>query len=286
MVNIKSFFQSKYQQFNILTPEIHFVLGSLFGNLFSQTITEKVFSSWEFRGQIPFSEVPGLKTTTAFSHLGQYHYFHHKNLKKSICFQSGRLHGYEGLTAHQVAQSVLGPRSAGTPCFVLSNISGGLKKELPVGSVIAITDHINLTGQSPLFGFPEINTFKQNGDKSSFFVDMNKAYDAQNTSIITKIMKENSLKIFKGVYAGVSGPQLETPAEVRMLQQLGADVVGMSTIWEVIALRYTKTNVSAFSIVSNPACGVGSSVEINYTAIVKTLKNVIQSFVHFAENKP
>ena len=284
VINTTNFFHNKYQKFKIPIPEIHFVLGSLFGKSLLQIIKEGV-SSWKHRGQIPFSEVPGLKSTTAFSHSGEYHYFLHQTLQKSICFQSGRLHGYEGLSPQEVTYSVIGPKNAGTSCFVLSNISGSLTQQLPVGSVVAITDHINLTGQSPLCGRSQKNTSHQENTQSSVFIDMNEAYHPQITKEITQVMKDHNLTINKGIYAGVLGPQLETPAEVRMLRNLGADIVGMSTAWEVIALRYTKASVSAFSVISNPACGIETSVEIDYHSIVDTLKKVIQSFIHFAGNK-
>ena len=283
--SIKNFFQNKYQQFQIPVPEIHCVLGSLFGKSLSQITDSEELSPWEHRGQILFSEVPGLKSTTAFSHSGEYHYFFHKILKKSVCFQSGRLHGYEGLSAHEVVRSVIGPKNAGTSCFILSNISGSLTEQFPVGSVVAITDHINLTGQSPLCGLSPKNISDKETRDSSIFTDMSEAYHPHITKNIIQIMKSQALTINEGIYAGVIGPQLETPAEVRMLRNLGADIVGMSTIWEVIALRYIKAHVSAFSIVSNLACGIGSSVEIDYPAISDTLKKVILSFFHFAGNK-
>ena len=276
MKDLKNIFQEKYKELGIPVPSLHFVLGSLIG-----LELDKVYKNgqWEKRGRLAFSEVPGLNPTSSPSHYGCYEYFYHKKKHKSICFQSGRLHGYEGLTAQEVVRTVTGPCQSGTNRFVLSNISGGLKKELVPGSVIAITDHINFTGQSPLVGLSKKDT------KDFYFLDMEEAYNAEMTSSVVNEMKKQKLNVLSGVYIGVLGPQFETPAEVRLFTNWGADVVGMSTIWEVIALFYLKARVSAFSIVANPACGVGSSVEIDSSLLQPYFISVIRSFFHFADKE-
>ncbi len=268
-------FQKKYEKFGIPVPQIHFVLGSLLGS--ELNAVSSLFPAWEKRGQVIFSEIPRLNSVSAPSHSGCYEYFYHKEKNKSICFQLGRLHGYEGLSAWEVAQTVIGPREAGTDYFVLSNISGGLKKELVPGSVVAIADHINFTGKSPLVGL------SKQEPKSFYFLDMEKAYNAEITTDIVKEMKRQNLSVKSGVYIAVLGPQFETPAEVRLFTKWGADVVGMSTVWEVMALYYSKAKVSAFSIVANPACGVGESVEIEHSRLKPCFASVITSFFHFAQ---
>ena len=278
MEDLKKKFQEKYNEFGIPVPEVHFVLGSLFGAVLEELSEKSPFSKWEKRGHVAFSKMPGLNAVSAPSHLGYYEYFYHKGKNKSVCFQSGRLHGYEGLTAQEVVRTVTGPCHAGTDCFVLSNISGGLKKELTPGSVVAVTDHINFTGQSPLVGLSK-------GTPTDFyFVDMQRAYNSKITLSITKEMKEKKLNVYSGVYIGVLGPQFETPAEVCLFAKCGGDVVGMSTVWEVIALHYLKADVSAFSIVANPACGIGESVEIKDSSLKPCFASVIESFLSFAEN--
>ena len=279
MENLKIKFQEKYREFGIPVPEVHFVLGSLIGSKLNEVSNKPFFSEWKKKGSIAFSELPDLSSASAPSHSGCYEYFHHKEKNKSICFQLGRLHGYEGLTAQEVVRTVTGPCQAGTNCFVLSNISGGLKKELSPGSVVAITDHINFTGQSPLVGLSRkmLDDF--------YFLDMERAYDSQLTDSVVKEMKEKKLNVFSGVYVGVLGPQFETPAEVRLLASCGGDVVGMSTVWEVMALNYLKAKVSVFSIVANPACGIGKSVEIDHSSLKPCFSSVIESFFSFAENQ-
>ncbi len=274
MKDLKVKFQEKYQELGIPTPEVHFVLGSLMS---SELENGSKGSAWEKKGRLTFSEVPGLNTASAPSHTGCYEYFYHKEKKKSVCFQLGRLHGYEGLKAQEVVRTVTGPCQAGTDCFVLSNISGGLKQELVPGSVVAITDHINFTGQSPLVGF------SRQEPKDFYFLDMEKAYNTEMTDTLVKEMKKKELSVCSGVYVGVLGPQFETPAEVRLFADGGADVVGMSTVWEVIALNYLKAKVSAVSIVANPACGIGESVEIDYSSLKPCFRSVIESFLSFAE---
>lgn len=279
MEDFKAIFQEKYKEFGIPVPEVHFVLGSLIGSELDALSKKPSFSHWEKRGRISFSELPDLSSVSAPSHLGYYEYFYHKEKNKSVCFQSGRLHGYEGLTAQEVVQTVIGPRQAGTDCFVLSNISGGLKKELTPGSVVAIRDHINFTGQSPLVGLSSkmLDDF--------YFLDMEKAYNAQITESIAKEMKKKKLNVFSGVYVGVLGPQFETPSEVSLFAKWGADVVGMSTVWEVIALNYLKAKVSAFSIVANLACGIGESMEIDHSLLKPCFTSVIESFFDSADNR-
>ena len=150
------------------------------GSALDEARSNDFFSAWEYSGHVLFSEVPDLPSPSAPNHLGRYDYFAHKKTKKSICFQSGRLHGYEGLSPSIVARSVIGPKLAGTDCFILSNISGGLKQQTPVGCVVAIQDHINLTGKSPLQG-PQ-------------FVDMTNAYHQQLTLSLVSYIKKTRTK--------------------------------------------------------------------------------------------
>ncbi len=264
-------FLSKYRELGIPVPEWHFVLGSLIG----AELKNIFHPGWERKGSVAFSEIPGLNLPSAPSHAGTYTYFHHKSKNKSICFQCGRLHGYEGVKAGEAVYTVTGPRCAGTKNFVLSNISGSLKKDLRPGTVVAIKDHINLTGQSPLTGLTHEEGF--------YFLDMDQAYHMPTSRRVMTEMQKQGLNVQKGVYVGVSGPQFETPAEVALFAGWGADVVGMSTVWEVMALHYSRARVSAFSVITNMATGLGESVAIIQEKFKPCFKKLIKSFFHFAQ---
>ena len=269
MQKLEDLFLKKYKEWGIPQPDTHFVLGSLIGS--ELKAVEKNFPEWKKIGTLTFAQA-GLSVASAPSHSGSYEYFYHKEKNKSICFQCGRLHGYEGLTPQEVVQTVMGPRLAGTKKFVLTNISGGLKKELTPGTVLAIKDHINFTGQSPLIGLCRTQA------KDFYFLDMSTVYLSKINNLITNEMQKKNLKVFSGVYIGVLGPQYETPAEVNLFAQWGGDVVGMSTIWEVMALHYSRAEVSAFSVVANPACGIEESMEIKPALLKPTFQQVIESF--------
>ena len=274
-IQIKNFFQEKYKTFDIPVPKVHFVLGSLFGSVLSDLSSSSVFSNWEYKHKIAFSEVPGLSQASAPFHEGHYEYFIHKKKSDlSICFQCGRLHGYEDLNPKQVVQTVTGPRQAGTDQFVITNISGALKKELSIGSVVAITDHINFTGNSPLCGVAE-----------SYFVDMKNAYDPKMTKSFQQELKKQNRASVDGVYIGTLGPQYETPAEIKLFVDWSGDIVGMSTVWEVIALQYLQAKTCAFSVVSNLACGVGSSVKIQPELLQPVFRDLIKTMLVFAEKQ-
>ena len=275
----KDFFLKKYRDFGISAPKFHFVLGSLFHPVFYELKNSLAFSNWSKTGVIAFSETPFLPSAKAPSHVGNYEYFIHTEKGFSICFQSGRLHGYEGLNPKEAVQTVVGSRQAGTCCFVLTNISGSLKAELPAGSLTAITDHINFTGDSPLRGG------LGSSEKKISFLDMVHAYHPQMSSSIREELKKQNQECVSAVYAGVLGPQYETPAEVKMLKACGADIVGMSTVWEVMALRYLQADVCAFSVVSNPASGIGSSVKIQPDLLKPAMENLIKAFLTFAEKQ-
>ena len=271
---LKNFFKNKYKSLNIPAPKAHFVLGSLMGPVFStmklqiqkQSLKRSALINWAFKGRVLFKDTPDLTPPTAPSHLGAYEYFIHKQKGHSICFQSGRLHGYEGLAPKSIAGTVTGPAQAGSKVFVLCNISGSLKKAWPPGSIVAVRDHINLTAKTPLTG--------------PHFLDMTHLYNQKLSKSIGRFLK----KTYSGVYACMPGPQLETPAEIKMLSIMGADVVGMSTVWEAIALHHLGIKVSCFSVVSNLAAGVGKSVHIHAPKLNPSFEQLLKAFFKFSES--
>ena len=255
-------------------PEVHFVMGSGLGQVLEEK-GEALYPDWKKMGELSFKEIPGLPKPKAPFHIGKYVYFlHKKNL--SLCFQMGRLHGYEGLTPAKAVQTVTAPALAGTKYFVLTNISGSLRKNRPVGSIVSLTDHINFTGLSPLVG--------ESLKRKDYFVDMSQAYDKKLTKEIIKAFSKKH-KVFNGVYIGVLGPQYETPAEIKAFKGLGADVVGMSTVWEAIALRALDKKVSAFSVVSNLAAGLADRMHIDSKDLHSTFRDLIKAFFKFASKR-
>jgi purine-nucleoside phosphorylase len=150
----------------------------------------------------------------------------------------GRIHAYEGHELRHVVHPVRAACAAGARTVVLTNAAGSLREDFAVGQPVLINDHLNLTGRSPLVG--------------AHFVDMVDAYSPRLRAVAREIHPE----LAEGVYAGLNGPQYETPAEIRMLRTLGADLVGMSTVHETVAARAAGAQVLGVSLVTNLAAGM------------------------------
>ncbi|MEL7058389.1 MAG: purine-nucleoside phosphorylase [Acidobacteriota bacterium] len=161
----------------------------------------------------------------------------------------GRLHAYQGYSRAQVVFTIRLAAQLGARLLLMTNSSGGLRPELGAGSLVAIADHLNLTGDNPLWGrFP--------ASWGPQFPDMSQAYDPDLRRLLLDIARAEGIAVEEGIYAGVPGPSYETPAEVRMLHRLGADVVGMSTVLEVIAAHHLGMRCGCLSVVANPGAGV------------------------------
>lgn len=265
-------------------PEIHFVLGSGFSPAVDKT---KINGVWEEVFSLPFGAVPGLNTPTVESHSGLYRYFVHKSTGRVICFQCGRLHGYEGRTPQEAVQTVMLPFMAGTGQFVLTNSAGGLKENLTVGSVVALTDHVNFTGQNPLMG---PNPSDERGQPfGPRFPDMSEIYEDTMRRQIVRELLAGGLKVEEGVYIGVLGPNFETAAEVQLFARWGLSAVGMSTVWEALALRHAGAKLSAFSLISNPACGIEVGEKPDHENILEAVsvysEKIIRSFFNYCDRQ-
>ncbi len=188
------------------------------------------------RVEIPFSGLPGFATPQVIGHTGTLRSV--RVADRRVLVLLGRTHGYEG---HGVAQVVHGVRTAcaaGVRTVVLTNAAGGIAEGLTVGQPVLISDHLNLTATSPLVG-PR-------------YVDLTDTYSPR----LRALAREIDPTLVEGVYAGVPGPHFETPAEIRMLRTLGADLVGMSTVLEAIAARAARAEVLGISLVTNLAAGL------------------------------
>ena len=219
-------------------PEVGLVLGSGLGPLAEQlqdTVT------------IAYAEIPHFRISTAPDHAGRLVCGMLAG-RRVICMQ-GRLHGYEGYAPDEIAYPVYVMRALGVRALVLTNASGGINTGFEVGDFMLIEDHINMTGKSPLTG--------ANDDQlGTRFPDMTFAYAPALRDKTQAAADACGLTLRRGVYCGVNGPQFETPAEIRAFRTLGADAVGMSTVFEVIAAAHCGLPVVAVSMITNMAAGV------------------------------
>ena len=219
-------------------PEAALVLGSGLG---------RMAENLENRITIPYSEIPGFPVSTAPGHASLF-ICGYLNGIKIIVFQ-GRFHYYEGYGMQQITYPVHLLKKLGCGTLFLTNAAGGINRDFSPGDLMLITDHINMTGQNPLRG-PNDDTA---GER---FPDMTKAYSPGLAAAAEKAAAELGIKLQKGVYAWMTGPSFETPAEIRMLEIIGADAVGMSTVPEVIAAHHAGIKVIAVSCISNMAAGI------------------------------
>jgi len=229
------------------------ILGSGLNALVHEAAAENTISYSEF-GELPKTSVPG--------HAGR---FVLKQMHgKPIVYAQGRIHLYEGHSAQDVSAGVRVLAAAGIKRLVLTNAAGSVNGNFSPGSWMMIADHINLTGATPLLGRAE-------------FVDMTETYSKQWRAEFTRAAESQDLILHEGVYAGLLGPQYETPAEVRMLRQLGADAIGMSTVLEAIQARALGLEVAGFSCLTNWAAGIGSGSP-SHEEVLETGKAAANAF--------
>jgi purine-nucleoside phosphorylase len=231
-----------------IRPRIGLVLGSGLGS-FADELSQPV--------RIPYTTIPHFPRSTAIGHAGQM-VLGFVN-KVPVVAMQGRVHLYEGYSAQQVAFPVRVFGRMGVRAIIFTNAAGGINLNYKQGALVVISDHINLQGQNPLVG-PNDDHF---GER---FPDMTHAYSKSYRQIARKAAQKLGKDLTEGVYAGLLGPSYETPAEIRYLRVIGADLVGMSTVPEVIAARHMGINVLAISCVTNMAAGILdkplSSVEV------------------------
>jgi purine-nucleoside phosphorylase len=202
---------------------------------------------------IPFAELPHFHVPTVAGHGGSVRVGEVEGA--TVVVLRGRVHAYEG---HPMADVVHGVRTlvaAGARAMLLTNAAGGVRPDLPVGGLMVIEDHLNLSGQNPLVGI-------ESTELGPRFPDMTRAWDRRLTAALLGAAKTAGVPVSKGVYAGLLGPSYETPAEIRMVRALGGDAVGMSTVAEAIAIAQMGCRVAGISIISNKAAGTGHPDEV------------------------
>ena len=220
-------------------PQIALVLGSGLGEV-AAAVSDPT--------EIAYSDIPHFVGSTVEGHEG-------KLIVGSVgsvttLIMKGRVHFYEGYSMEEVTLPIRVFAILGVNSLVLTNAAGGISSSLRPGDLMLISDHLNLMGDNPLRG----------ANDSRFgprFPDMTEVYSRQLADLARQTAAENGIALADGVYAALRGPMYETPAEIRMLQRLGADAVGMSTVPEAIVARHSRINVLAFSCITNTAAGLG-----------------------------
>ena len=219
-------------------PQVAIVLGSGLGDYGKEIRVEAELSYAEIDG-FPVSTVPGHAGKFIFGFVGE---------TNVVCMQ-GRVHYYEGYPISDVVLPARLMKMLGAKILVLTNASGGINPSFAAGDFMMLTDHISLFAPNPLVG-PNIE------ELGTRFPDMTSVYDGELQEILAQTAKENGIELKKGIYAQLTGPSFESPAEIRLLHQLGADAVGMSTVVEAIAANHMGMRICGISCVCNLAAGI------------------------------
>ena len=251
-------------------PEVGIILGTGLGKLVEEI---------EIEAEVSYNHIHYFPTATVEFHKGKLIFGTLEG--KKVMVMQGRFHSYEGYSLRDVTYPVRVMKRLGIKKLLVSNASGSINLDFKKGELMLIDDHINLLGDSPL----AFHGVEKLGER---FVDMSEPYDPEMNSMIEASAKEKKIKLHKGVYASVLGPQLETRAEYRMLKILGADAVGMSTVSEVIVANHLGIPVSAISVITdegdtdnlkpvdiNEIIAMATKAEPNMIAIFKeVIKNI------------
>ena len=236
-------------------PDSLLILGSGLGDA---VLTAEVIKT------IAYERIPGMTVTSVAGHAGKL-LLVRWGAHNVLVFQ-GRIHSYEGHPWDRVTLPVRIAAKMKVKTCILTNMSGGINSKLKVGDLVVITDHMNFTGSNPLVGMAT-------SDSSDMFTDMTNAYSPRLRKLVDEAGRFTGIPVVPGVYAGVTGPSYETPAEIRAFGMLGADIIGMSTIGEVLVARQEKLECCAISCVANPAAGVTND-PISHNDVLKTANSV------------
>jgi purine-nucleoside phosphorylase len=217
---------------------------------------------------IPFAEVPGFARSTVEGHAGRLVVGNVGGV--NVAVMQGRFHFYEGYTLEEVTFPVRVLSLLGVKSLILTNAAGGLNNTLKQGSLMLISDHLNLLGANPLRGANDARF-------GARFPDMSEVYDRGYQEIAIQEAHATETELRRGVYAALAGPSYETPAEIRMLRALGADAVGMSTVPEAIVARHAGVKVLGISCITNMAAGVLDK-PIEHSEVIETGERVRATF--------
>jgi purine-nucleoside phosphorylase len=243
-----------------LRPKIALVLGSGLGAL-ADDLTNAI--------RIPYEKIPGFRSSTAVGHAGRLVIGKANGI--AVAAMQGRVHFYEGYSAQEVTFPMRVFGRLGVRAAILTNAAGGINLAFNQGALVVIRDHINLQGTNPLIG-PNDERFGLR------FPDMTEAYAKPYREITLAEAKRSGIEVHEGVYAALSGPSYETPAEIRYLRTIGADLVGMSTVPEVIVARHMGIRVLGISCVTNMAAGILDRPLV-HTEVLATTQRVKAQFI-------
>ena len=219
-------------------PKVAIILGSGLGELANEINIKAI---------VNYNEIEKFPVSTVEGHKGRFFFGYIDNVP--VVIMQGRVHFYEGYSMEMVTLPIRLMKLMGAENIIITNAAGGINFEFSAGNLMVITDHISCFVDNPLIG--------KNIDEFGYrFPDMSNIYDNEMRNIVLKVAKKNNIKLQQGVYAQLTGPSYESPAEIKMLRVLGADAVGMSTACEAIVANHCGFKVCGISCISNMSCGV------------------------------
>ncbi len=241
-------------------PRIGLILGSGLG-AFAESLEDATST--------PYAEIPGFVKTTVSGHAGRLVIGRSGDIP--VMVMAGRFHAYEGHDLVQVTMPVRVMKQMGVEVLIITNSAGGINAKFPAGTLMLLTDHINMTGNNPLIGPNE-------DDFGPRFPDQTYVYDPELREQAHAVAAEKGIALQQGVYVGVMGPSYETPAEIRMLRVMGADAVGMSTVPEAIVANHAGMRIVGISCISNPAAGMEPE-RLDHSDVKATVATVEEQFI-------
>ena len=245
-------------------PEVAVILGTGLGGLASAMRVE---------AEIAYDDLPGFPLSTVESHHGRL-LLGTLGARRVVAMQ-GRFHRYEGYSLQQVTFPVRVLHALGAGTLIVSNACGGMHPLWAPGDLMLIADHINLLGDNPLIG-------PNDAVLGPRFPDMSAPYSPRLAALLDTVARDAGVALQRGVYAGLLGPTYETPAEIRMLDRMGADAVGMSTVPEVVVARALGMEVAGISLITNPAAGI-SPAPLDHAEVVEVGRQASQAFCGLVE---
>lgn len=241
-------------------PTVGIILGSGLGP-FADTLQDAV--------HIPYDAIPHFAKSSAVGHANEL--VIGRSGDKTVVAMKGRFHYYEGFTLDQVTFPVRVLKALGIESLIITNACGAVNTDFNPGDLMLITDHINLTGNNPLIG-------PNNDQLGVRFLDVSEVYSKRLRKIVADVAEEQRVTLRQGVYAWWSGPVYETPAEIRMIRNTGADAVGMSTVPEALIARHAGIETVGISCLTNMACGILDQ-PLSHTEVIETAERVKATFL-------